>query len=241
MADRGLSYRRETVAIENESAEELPKRQRLQHPATKPPGSLPLATVLNTPYQTIRLAVVPAELECAEKSVDGHGNAKLFRWVDTKRQASQGGANRGGVWGCESRGCPGVAPSKRLDLGIEKMYPQASEEAEEPPIEQEDRGERERQPQRRRLVEWLLLRIAGRLLAAQPPLYSLPALHAEPCDGEHPQGVPHCLSVEVVRALLGLQRLVHARRAGGRASQDSRAGQDVFMQSRILAGRDCIS
>jgi hypothetical protein len=61
-----LSYLWETIAVKNEGVEKLAEGHWLQHPASKPPRSLPSTTIFDTPYQSFRFAGIPSKLEGAE-------------------------------------------------------------------------------------------------------------------------------------------------------------------------------
>lgn len=140
----GSTYLREAVPVEYDSMEELSKRQRLQHPATEPPRPVPLTAVPGAPDEALCLAEVPPVFERAEQRVDGDGDTQLLRRVDAQGQPGERGAHGRGVGRCERRRCPGISYPERLDLRVEKVQPQACEEAEQPPVQQEDGRQRQR-------------------------------------------------------------------------------------------------
>lgn len=110
--------------------EQLPHRQRLQQPTPKPPRPIPLPPILRTPDQPIGLAHIVAKLEGSEDGVDGDGHAHLLRRVDAQRETREGCAEGGGIGRGEGCRGSGVAQAEGLDLGVEEMHSQTSEEAE---------------------------------------------------------------------------------------------------------------
>jgi hypothetical protein len=126
--------------------QQLPKRNRLQHPAPKPPRPLPLPSILQTPYQPVRLANVPPKLESPESRVDGHADAQLLGRVHAEGETREGSTHGRRVGRGQGRGCAGVALPEGLDLWVEEVGAEAGEEAEEDAVEEEDAREREGEP-----------------------------------------------------------------------------------------------
>lgn len=155
--------------------QQLPKRQRLQHPAAEPPGPLaPPAVAAHAPDEALALAGVPAELERAEHHVDGDGDAQLLRRVDAEGEPGERGAHGGRVGRRQRGGGARVAPPEGLDLRVQEVRAQPRQEAEEDAVEEQDGREREREPQRGRLVKGQLLAGGARAVMVFPSASSPP-------------------------------------------------------------------
>ena len=84
-----VSNLRETIPVKDSSVKKLSESKRLQHPATKPPRSLPLEAILLAPDKTIGLTEVPTKLQSTEDGVNGNGHSHLLGWVDTQSKTSE--------------------------------------------------------------------------------------------------------------------------------------------------------
>lgn len=127
--------------------QELTKHKRLQHPTTPPPRPGPhllrltVRTLLPTPDHAPFLGAVPPELERPESSVYRRRHPQLLRRVDPQREAGQGCANGRGVGGGQRVRRAWVAQSEGRRGGVEEVRPQAREEPEEEPVQEEDGAE----------------------------------------------------------------------------------------------------
>lgn len=259
------THGRETVPVKHDGVQQLAKRQRLKHPASKPPRPLALLAPPDAPDEALALADVPAKLERAEHGVDGDGDAQLLRGIHAQRNAGERGANGRRIRRRERRRSARVPSAKRLNLRIQEVSPQPREEAEEKAVQEQYGREGDGESQGRRLEQrllWALVTGTGGLSVSTPAIISegkvsgrkkkdkprihaagngLPALHANHGRDKHPQRVPHSRGVVVVAALpLRLQRLVHRRRRGRCPAQRPGPRNDVPVQRGIFARRNGI-
>lgn len=243
--------------------QQLAKRQRLKHPASKPPRPLALLAPPDAPDEALALADVPPKLERAEHGVDGDGDAQLLRGIHAQRNAGERGANGRRIRRRERRRSARVPSAKRLNLRVQEVSPQPREEAEEKAVQEQYGREGDGESQGRRLEQRLLwplvtgtggVCLSARQLSSprakfpkkdKPRIHAagngLPALHPNHGRDKHPQRVPHSRGVVVVAALpLRLQRLVHRRRRGRCPAQRPGPRNDVPVQRGIFSRRNGI-
>lgn len=141
--------------------EQLSKRKRLQHPATKPPRPLSILAILDAPNHALLLTDIPPKLESAEHGIDADTDSHLRRRIGAEGQTRKRGSNGRRKWRCQRCRRPWVAQPEGLCLRIQEMDTQSGEEAEQNAVEEQDCRQREGQPQRWRLVKRLLLATAA--------------------------------------------------------------------------------
>lgn len=137
--------------------EQLSKRKRLQHPATKPPGPLSFLAIPDAPNHALLLTDIPTKLESAEHGIDADTDSHLRRRIGAESQTRKRGSNGRRKWRCQRRRRPWVAQPEGFCLRIQEMGTQPGEEAEQNSVEEQDCRQREGQPQSWRLVKRLLL------------------------------------------------------------------------------------
>ena len=136
------THHRKTIPVKNNSLQQLPHRERLQHPTPPPrrPGTLhqfPSRPLFPPPQRTAILNSVVSELQRPEPRIDGNRHAELLSGVDTQRQTGEGGTDGGGVGGCQGRRGARVPEPEGEGGGVEEMAAQAGEEAEEYAVKEE--------------------------------------------------------------------------------------------------------
>lgn len=141
--------------------EQLSKRKRLQHPATKPPRPLSILAIPDAPDHALLLTHIPAKLQRAEHGINADADTHLGRRIGTESQARERGSNGRRKWRCQRCRRSWVAQPEGLCLRIQQMGSQSGEEAEQNTVEKQDCRQREGQPESWRLVKRLLLATAA--------------------------------------------------------------------------------
>lgn len=141
--------------------EQLSKRKRLQHPATKPPRPVSILATLDAPNHALLLTDIPAKLQSAEHGIDADTDSHLGRWIGTESQTRKRGSNGRRKWRCQRRRRPWVAQPEGLCLRIQQMGTQSGQEAKKNTVEEQNCRQRKGQSQSWGLVKRLLLAAAA--------------------------------------------------------------------------------
>lgn len=119
--------------------------EREQQPTSPPPGPLDSAPL--APYPSLLLRVVIRKLRRPAQGIYSNRHPQLLGRVNRKHEPRQTRPDsRGEARGQRPPG-PLVPLAKRARLGRQEVRSQAREEAEEDPVQEEDRGYREREPE----------------------------------------------------------------------------------------------
>lgn len=98
--------------------EKLTKGKWLQHPAAKPPRTIPLPSAFSAPDEALGLTHVPGIFERTEGRIDGNSHAHLLGRINAQSETSERRTDGRSVGRRQGRGSPGIAHAERLDLRV---------------------------------------------------------------------------------------------------------------------------
>lgn len=193
--------------------QQLPKRKRLQHPTPPPrrprphlirPSPHPL---LPPPHHAILLGTIPPKLQRPKHGVNRHRHPQLLTRIHPERQPRQRRPHSRRIRRRQRGRGARVPHAERRRRRVEQVHTQARQEPKQQAVQQQDRAQRQRQPQGRRFLLFGRPRLLL-LPAHKPRRHGLPRLHARARRDKDAQRVADGARVVVVhhhrRHLLGL-------------------------------------